>query len=386
MNIKQYFKGKKKAQAMVEFALVLPILLVLLVGLFETGRLIFYYSAVTSAAREAVRYGSATGFAMDGATPRFEDCAGIISEAVSMGFIANINPADVIISYDDGPDAAGNPINERVGCPPAGLGSGNRIRVEVTANFEWIIPLLPNWNNIAVTSSSARTIVGQVSIAGTVQIPPTTSGRRSTSTQTPPATATASRTGTATRTPTITQTPTITRTPTITQTPSNTLTPSNTPTASMTFTPSNTPTNTSTATTTPTTRVCPLTASAMSMSTKSFAITITNGSTAGMPVVTINQLDVTAYMSSPSGQAFNSVESSINGGSETTIWNTTSTTTLTTITTFTGTIVPRQIPSGNGTATLTFEFNKSLSGSPSNYIVTVYFAEAGCNPITVRGQ
>ena len=48
----------KRAQAIVEFAIVLPILLMLLVGIFEVGRLIFMYAAVTNASREAARYGS----------------------------------------------------------------------------------------------------------------------------------------------------------------------------------------------------------------------------------------------------------------------------------------------------------------------------------------
>ena len=53
--------GKERAQGLVEFALVLPILLVLMMGLIEFGRLLFIYSAAATASREAVRYGSAAG-------------------------------------------------------------------------------------------------------------------------------------------------------------------------------------------------------------------------------------------------------------------------------------------------------------------------------------
>src|ERR1043165_3232610 len=67
------YRNKKKpgsrpegAQAIVEFALVLPILMVMLVGIFEVGRLLFIYTAVTNASREAARFGSALGYDDDG--------------------------------------------------------------------------------------------------------------------------------------------------------------------------------------------------------------------------------------------------------------------------------------------------------------------------------
>jgi hypothetical protein len=46
-SIKQ---NKATAQSAVEFALVLPLLLLIMLGLIETGRLIFHYSTVTNAA------------------------------------------------------------------------------------------------------------------------------------------------------------------------------------------------------------------------------------------------------------------------------------------------------------------------------------------------
>jgi Flp pilus assembly protein TadG len=52
---------------MVEFALVLPLLLVVMFGLIEVGRLLFIYSVVFTSTREAARYGSASGI-LAGAT------------------------------------------------------------------------------------------------------------------------------------------------------------------------------------------------------------------------------------------------------------------------------------------------------------------------------
>jgi Flp pilus assembly protein TadG len=44
-------------QTLVEFALLLPILLLLAVVIFDLGRAVYYYSAIHNAAREGARYG-----------------------------------------------------------------------------------------------------------------------------------------------------------------------------------------------------------------------------------------------------------------------------------------------------------------------------------------
>ena len=48
-------RGRRRGQALVEFALVLPVLLVILLGTFDAGRLIFAYNSVSNAAREGGR-------------------------------------------------------------------------------------------------------------------------------------------------------------------------------------------------------------------------------------------------------------------------------------------------------------------------------------------
>ena len=50
-------KNKKlSGQTLAEFALVLPMLLLLVMGVFDLGRGIYFYSAITNAAREGARY------------------------------------------------------------------------------------------------------------------------------------------------------------------------------------------------------------------------------------------------------------------------------------------------------------------------------------------
>ncbi len=47
----------RNGQALVEFALVIPLLLLLVMGVFDLGRGIYAYNVVASAAREGARYG-----------------------------------------------------------------------------------------------------------------------------------------------------------------------------------------------------------------------------------------------------------------------------------------------------------------------------------------
>lgn len=52
----RWSKKKERGQSMLEFALVLPVLLVVLAGVLDLGRLYFAYVAVTDAAGEGASY------------------------------------------------------------------------------------------------------------------------------------------------------------------------------------------------------------------------------------------------------------------------------------------------------------------------------------------
>jgi Flp pilus assembly protein TadG len=47
-----------KGQSMVEFALVLPVMVLIVAGIFDLGRAFFAYITITNAAREGARYGA----------------------------------------------------------------------------------------------------------------------------------------------------------------------------------------------------------------------------------------------------------------------------------------------------------------------------------------
>jgi Flp pilus assembly protein TadG len=61
MNKKRIFSG----QTLVEFALILPIFLLLVLGFFDLGRAVFYYSSLSNAVREGTRDGVVMNYTGD---------------------------------------------------------------------------------------------------------------------------------------------------------------------------------------------------------------------------------------------------------------------------------------------------------------------------------
>lgn len=161
--------NKNRAQAMVEFAIVLPLLLLLVYGLLEAGRLLFMYSTIVTASRQAVRYGSATGDGSTPGVPRYQDCNGIRLAANKVDFLNAFDHTsiDVMIGYDTGPGTTVNWI-----CPTGQasdnwslpIPNGTRLIVDVTGHFNPIVPKIVPFIARAIEARSARTILSGVQI------------------------------------------------------------------------------------------------------------------------------------------------------------------------------------------------------------------------------
>jgi hypothetical protein len=147
-------RSHSKAQAMVEFALVFPLLLVVIYGIFELGRLIFIYSSVTTSSREGARYGSAAGD-VGNFVPHYLDCAGIITAAQRAAILQGVSADDINISYDKGPGTA---VYSNV-CPPS---SGTNVELgdRYRQGDDRLCPIMPlvNFSAFPITRFS-RTIM-----------------------------------------------------------------------------------------------------------------------------------------------------------------------------------------------------------------------------------
>jgi Flp pilus assembly protein TadG len=151
---------------MVEFALVLPLLLVVMFGLIEVGRLLFIYSVVFTSTREAARYGSAAGF-LAGNLYQYQDCDGIRSAAKRVGSLAGIQDDNITVTYDRVTVSGVSPLGS---CPVGSTGPrltlGNRVTVRVSVNYQPLVPV-PNLPSFPIISISSRTILKEISIQGT---------------------------------------------------------------------------------------------------------------------------------------------------------------------------------------------------------------------------
>src|SRR3954451_20440555 len=96
-----------RGQALVEFALVLPILLLMIFGIVDAGRLIFTYNTISNAARDGARV------AIVNQSPSGTDTCDTVSAtawptgcAVTSGLTLGLAPADVSVTYRDPTDTA----------------------------------------------------------------------------------------------------------------------------------------------------------------------------------------------------------------------------------------------------------------------------------------
>ncbi len=213
----------RPGQGLVEFMLVLPVLLLIVLGVIEAGRMLLIYSGMTSASREASRYGATVGDNGSG-TPRYLDCLGMRDAARRVATLTTLADADIQIVYDHGDPTL--PIASCDANPhPNQINLGDRVVVTVSTVYQPIVPLVP-LPPMTITTSTGRTILTEVAAGPTVTLGGPTSTTAPTDTSVPP---TAGPSPTPEDTPTPTVPPTDTPGPSPTPTITNTIVPSPTP-------------------------------------------------------------------------------------------------------------------------------------------------------------
>ncbi len=156
-----------RAQAMVEFALALPIFLLVIYGIMEASRAIFIYSQVVTASREGARYASAWG--VSGVVNyQYQDCTGIRNAAKNVAVIlplSTTNNTNIKIYYTKN----STPTGSGEYCTSSGLdtshtlGTGDSVSVTVSAPYSPIVPLVP-FTSYTITATSSRTLLGLIEL------------------------------------------------------------------------------------------------------------------------------------------------------------------------------------------------------------------------------
>jgi Flp pilus assembly protein TadG len=160
INERRRLRTSQKGQGLVEFAIMLPALLLLIMALIEFGRLMVALSAVSSASREAARYAASSGDNGSGVA-HFRDCTGMRDAVDRLNLF---NSPVVTIQYDlDGPGGL-----DPVGYCPLGTPSedvsldlGSQIIVTVATIYQPMVPLL-EMPPIPVVSKTSRTLLMNV--------------------------------------------------------------------------------------------------------------------------------------------------------------------------------------------------------------------------------
>lgn len=161
------WRGTRAGQGLVEFMLVLPVLLLLILGIIELGRMFLILAEATSASREASRYGASVG--SDGAGGlRYLDCPGMRSAARRMFAISTVPDSGIAISWDHG---STDQTFGTCSAPPArgDVRPGDRVVVRVTLLYSPIVPLLP-LPQMPIVSEAARSILIDIAAGPTVTL------------------------------------------------------------------------------------------------------------------------------------------------------------------------------------------------------------------------
>lgn len=120
MSRLRHARQSEEGQSLVEFALVLPVLLLLILGLFDVARAVWQENTLAYAAREGTRYAIVHGSASN--DPSSADFTADIEAVVRS---AAIGVPDVVVTVGYPDTAASVPCNDR-GC---------RVVVDATAAF-----------------------------------------------------------------------------------------------------------------------------------------------------------------------------------------------------------------------------------------------------------
>lgn len=174
MKAKKLDLGSKRGQGIVEFALAFPVFLLIILGIFEFGRLFFTYATVFTASREAARYGATVDNA--------NDCPGMVAAARNVAFYADLSNIDIY--YDNGskdlqavtratnPESALSGLNLIPCSSSANPVLGDRIIVLVSSRYMPVVgPMVGIKQDFVISSLVSRTLVKEVKWEAPTQTP-----------------------------------------------------------------------------------------------------------------------------------------------------------------------------------------------------------------------
>lgn len=158
MKKKQNFKG----QTLIEFALIFPLLIFVVMGLFEIGRFVFYYALLNNAVREGTRFAIVQPYTDYGTYPNetlTTCCCSTLNTAhqnicieirEKLFNINELSDTQIAISHRDG---LGAPLVNSYGDPI--------VNINLIFNFEPIVPGLGLIGNLTIDTDSTMMLTAK---------------------------------------------------------------------------------------------------------------------------------------------------------------------------------------------------------------------------------
>ncbi|MEO6059221.1 MAG: TadE/TadG family type IV pilus assembly protein [Candidatus Limnocylindria bacterium] len=141
---------RTRGQALVEFALILPIFILLLVGILDFGRAVYGYNTVNNAAHEAVRVGivDQNATAITARATKHAVALGLAASDITVKFLQSDYTGDGITN-DCAPGQV-LPLGPRLGCI---------VEVSVTYQYTAATPIIGNLvGTLTLTGKSQQPI------------------------------------------------------------------------------------------------------------------------------------------------------------------------------------------------------------------------------------
>lgn len=166
MTTKPGRRRGERGASLIEFAMIAPLLFILLFGVIEFARLVGSYTSVWTAAREGARYATTSGVdTVDPSILRYKSCDGILAAAQAKIVMTEVTAANIEISWvaEDGTvladcDSSTAPIDPATDHNLI-LPTGTQIQVRVTDAFDGVVPIVGGMlDGIDLSSTQKRSI------------------------------------------------------------------------------------------------------------------------------------------------------------------------------------------------------------------------------------
>lgn len=137
--MRRRLSDRPRGQALVEFALILPVFILMLVGLFDLGRAVYGFNTVSNASREAVRLAIVD-----------QNVANIQAKAIQRASSLGLSASDVTVSFLNPDLSAGAP------CDTAPYQLGCVAQVHVVYHYTPATPIIGNLVGTLTIASTTR--------------------------------------------------------------------------------------------------------------------------------------------------------------------------------------------------------------------------------------